>query len=526
MKKVLYLLLLAVLFPTAWISAQELVHDEQFQVSYDSLDCWLPIVVFNGLEHGALYYWEGTNDDIGLCFRRLAIDGKPVGPQKKVVDVSDNVDKRGRYVPTYVRAGLWDGEAYVFLASSPVIYKYYLMRVSAKGELLKLRVFKPGGLMEIPYDIEHINDMFVIGDRLFYFCTLPDSYYGLPKPFILQCDRNLVGPISLERLETGGKKVEYLLGVTHDTDKFVLLIGDDFAIDDPEFARIVLLHVDFSGKVIKKPVTVPYLNGLPVAGISPSDSEALGDVSYFAGPVYVGDGFAAVASNINYLFLLDPALWTKLPYTNNAFKMDENGAIIGGPFNLGSPDWPYWFTGGILSGNHASFVGAATFFIFSDVTYSFLIGKKGGHIGNVELGKTKEKHYVFEDETTLAYTGFATTFVYTGNKPIGFSIIISLPVTDKDLAIYSNQYTMPEFSKPAFFYFQAGTAEPVENHRLVMWSIVQGKNVTLKGPDFEMTNLPPVWSYLVDTKGQKTRLVLSFTTEDGKTKKKRLVIEP
>ena len=57
------------------------------------------------------------------------------------------------------------------------------MRISAKGKLLKLRTFKPGGLMEIPYDLEFINDMFVIGDRLFYFCTLPDLYYGLPKPY-------------------------------------------------------------------------------------------------------------------------------------------------------------------------------------------------------------------------------------------------------------------------------------------------------------------------------------------------------
>jgi len=282
-------------------------------------------------------------------------------------------------------------------------------------------------------------------------------------------------------------------------------------------------NVGFDGKLKKEAAAVSYLNGLQVEAVSPTAGADYVDLQSISGPVYAGDGYLAVAAIYPKMLNFHQPPSIRMPFINNSFRMDDDGYLISGPYNVGG-QYPYWFTRGILSGNHVSFMMETSWYSFPPGSYICSLGRKGGHMGNVDLTGTNYEHFATTSQTYLAYTGFATTVVYNG---YAVSLFFCPPkITDYNDAIYCNQISMPNRAKPGFFYFQAGTAEPMKDHRLVMWSIVKGSGVTLKGPDFEMTNLPPVWSYLVDTRGERTVLKLSFTTEDGKTNKKRLVIEP
>jgi hypothetical protein len=523
MRRALFFLVLCVVFSAA-VTAQELVYDAPYQVCYDGFYAGFARAVFNGRETGVFFYWEGIakQPDEGVFFRRLDEKGVPFGPQKAILLASDYRTGGSFYVQPI--DAVWDGEAYILAVVVENDYRevLYLLRISRSGEVLKKRAV---GHFDVgPYLIVDHN-LILLGDRVFLFYTAREWADGHRSEIrLLQIDKSLNGPTIDTQLPAGDLRYPVITGVGHDEDKFLVIIGDiatyDFGylLDTPDIRDVRFLQVDFNGNVVKQPYSAPCLSVGARADAAAPDKIFLGGVWNVTNPVYVGDGFVFIVSTEESSFFVDGGGSEKLPYTNQSVKIDADGNILSGPYNLGQGLGGFLQVAhGRLMGNHVAF---SVFHFDYDVATAVLLGKKAGHIGNVAYGifidYYASLHPVFND---FSYTGIGNTVVFLGYQPESTWFHLSNP------AIFSNQYTVP-FSKPGFFYFKAGTTEPVKNHRLVNWSIVGGRNVTLTGPDFELKDLPPVWSYMVDTKGQKTKLTLSFTTEDGKTLSRKLRIKP
>jgi hypothetical protein len=523
-KAVCFSVFLAVLSAAA-AGAQELVYDQPMQVSYDFLQdnsfYAIPAIVFNGTDHGVFFNWKGKNDyEQGVHFRRLDADAKPIGPQKKLYGFPLRYNR-------FITA-VWDGEAYVaaFYEHQGKTLTLHLLRVSRTGVVLKHKTAAQygaglwGGMFGPPYLWS--NSMFTLGDQVFLFFDYYDAG-SICKVNLLRIDHNLDGDPVINELPTGDFKYPCLIGAALDTDKFLVLIGElnRYAIATSQvLADACLLHVDLGGEVIKQPFAAPAVSNIMSEGVLPADKALMAPAYEVGTPVYVGDGYVMAVSN----YVWDnPNTTANMAYINNSFRMDDEGNLLNGPFNLGGG--PYGMSGlesGRLAGNHVAYPAK---YYFGRDDFMILLGRKGGHIGNVDY----VSFWLYYESPYLsdhAYTGTANTILinaYKKNVNDGPSAALNGLVT---AAYFSNQYTMPPFTKPGFFYFKAGTAEPVKDHRLVMWSVVGGRNVTLTGPDFELEDLPPVWHYLVDTKGQKTKLTLSFTTPDGKTLTRKLRIKP
>jgi hypothetical protein len=524
MKKVIYFSVFLAALSAAAAGAQELVYDPPLQVGYDFINYYsfypTPTVVFNGTDHGVFFYWKGKADyEQGVHFRRLDADAKPIGPQKQLYGFP--VERN------YFITAVWDGEAYIvaFYEFQQKTMTLHLLRVSRTGAVLKHKTAAQYGagywsFLGDPYMWS--NSMFTIGDQVFLFFDYFDGG-NIFKVNLLRIDRMLAGEPVINELPVDDFKRPFFVGAALDTDKFLVLIGEINEYYGPTnqyLDDVRLLHVDLGGKVIRQPFAAPAISDIMNKSVLPADKALMAPAWEVGKPVYVGDGYVTAVSNYLWEF---PDTSENMAFVNNSFKMDDEGNLLNGPFNLGGA--PYGMEGivnGRLAGNHVAY---ATRYYGGTENYMILLGGKGGHIGNVSYtsyGYYHDNPYL----TDHAYTGTANTIVFMAHKE---NVDVSLSPTYVGYvtaAFYSNQYTMPPFTKPGFFYFKAGTAEPVKNQRLVIWSVVGGRNVTLTGPDFELKDLPPVWHYLVDTKGQMTKLTLSFTTPDGKTLSRKLRIKP
>jgi hypothetical protein len=529
------LILIIVLFSVV-VSAQEFINPEPVQISYDAVTITCPAVVYNGRDYAAFFSWKGKADyELGVHLRRLDEEGNPIGPQVMIEGLT------GEYLH-FLKAA-WDGEAYILAYSElnlpggvdapNAIWRrggpawINVLRVSPDGKLLKKR--------KVPLNVYALfirsSQLFVVGDKVFLFFNYFDDL-GKWATYALIGDRNLGKRPSLEELPVDDfGSFPNFSGACLDTDKFLLL----FELQGPMFEswelyRCLLLQVDFKGGVIKPAYDLP-LSQLDQGMASSADFLYPG-IQWLSNPVFVGDGFVLAISG--KLRITNPTYQesgASLPYTYQSFKIDEDGNLLNGPFNLGFPTQSFLRSDNAkLAGNHAAF--------FSDVGHGiwlFLLGRKGGHIGVLPVEETFSGQIRIGNEEISAdhaYSGVDNLIIWQMKE-----LLRNIPAKKDGVAptltlwtgadrVMSNKYSMPDFTKPGFFYFKAGTAEPVKDHRLVMWSVVGGRNVTLTGPDFELEDLPPVWHYLVDTKGQMTKLTLSFTTEDGKTLSRKLRIKP
>jgi hypothetical protein len=521
---------------SAVVSAQEFINPEPVQISYDAVATDSPTVVYNGRDYAVFFSWKGKADyELGVHMRRLDEEGNPIGPQVKIEGIESEY--------LHFLKAAWDGEAYILaysesyvpiLISAPnAIWRkggptwINVLRVSPEGKLLKKR--------KVPLNVYALfmrsSQLFVIGDKVFLFFNYYDD---LDKwgTFELIGDRNLGKRPSLERLPVDDLgSFPNFLGAGLEADKFLLLFALEKSLFDYwEIYKTFLLQVDFNGEVIKPPYDLP-LSQLGAGVETPPGATLIGPgIQWLSNPVFVGDGFVLAVSSFS-MQLAPEESGASLPYNFQSFKIDEDGNLLSGPFNLGFPAHP--FPGSYnakLVGNHVA--------LFSDAGFGislFLLGRKGGHIGTLPVDEE------FFGLLRIGYEEIGADHAYSGvdnlivwekwlfplngvKEEKGVAPTSTIP-TGPD-RVMSNKYSMPDFTKPGFFYFKAGTAEPVEDHRLVIWSVVGGRNVTLTGPDFELEDLPPVWHYLVDTKGQKTKLTLSFTTEDGQTKSRKLIIKP
>jgi hypothetical protein len=515
----------------AWAVGQELVYDQPVQICYDAVSTSRASVTFNGIDHGAFFYWEGKDGfEAGLHFRRLDVNGLPVGPQRKLLAADEAhpewLTENWPHAEFIVSA--WDGGAYLVALSLDYPddrFDITLLRVSRFGKVLAKKYAATFPSM----DDLLANYMYVIGDKLYLFFEQEEEPIGpaFLTVNMMMANTSLQGPVEIIPLSTSAENLPYLLGATHDTDKFLVLVGQRDKGGAWRYKGVRLIQVGFSGRIIKGPYEIEFIadspgvaEAHPPKSVSLSNGAALG-IMGVGGPVFVGDGFLSAVSIGSYDSVPAAEASGDFPYINQSFKFDADGKHLSGPFNIGyGPGYYDDLCPARLAGNHAAVLVPDHFAQRGAV--AILLGRKGGHIGTLLYSYFPAKggwwgFFSPKYDGDQAYTGTANTLVFRGFRALD---------DYSPEVVFSNQYTMPPFTKPGFFYFKAGTAEPVKDHRLVMWSVVGGRNVALTGPDFELEDLPPVWSYLVDTKGRKTKLTLSFTTPDGKTLSRKLNIKP
>lgn len=480
--------------------AQELLYGQRDnQVSYDGAAS-RPGIAFNGKDLAAFYFWSGLEDaGAGLYMRRIGTDGKPFGPQRQILAMNLS----GKNVEA-----VWDGSAYlVFIARVQEDF-WHIVRVDPSGKMLGHRTVPVTKNRRVNYR----PLPFVVGDRVFFFFLELDPLYltfGFSdKTFLITVDRQLKEEPVLREL-TGGFPHPTLLGVALDPDKFLVYLGQySFDYSTRELKSSKLLHVDFKGKTIKSIQPAAFNTG----GSNPAVNLKPGDASFVAGPIYTGDGYRLIMTRNYY-----NGAGSSLPYNVNSLKIDDTGEIIQGFQNLGNAGaYMRLSTSPVLLGG---IVAVPTTEYFASDHQLMLIGKNGRHIKDVSI---HEIRHPAQFNVTM------NTLIYTGNGSVVATIgWVQRFSNNSGSAVFSNFLTDPPFVKPAIQYFQSSNGAPFgDTRKLVMWSASSCTNVTLTGPDFELTNLPPVFHTVVDTNGERTVLRLSITGTDGSTKTRRLIIEP
>lgn len=497
-KRTTVLLILAILAMLAGaLHGQELVYEQrEQQVSYDGAP-GTPAIAFNGVDYAAFYIWSGNEDkNIGLHMRRIDRDGVPFGPQRQVLPL----DIRDPFVFT-----VWDGSAYTVFISQFRNITWHIVRVDVKGNMLGHRK-----VFVTPNKYNHRRAFpFVLDDRVFFFFSTIDSPFigvGGGMSYMITADRELKEKPVLTKLPTGGLQKTTTLGVALDPDKFLVFLGQYSDGADQDLDEAALLHIDFEGKLKKTVQPAIFAQ----RGAEPAEQLQTFDLFDAVGPVFTGDGYIIIGAASN---LAAPN--SSYPYINSSAKIDDTGQIIDGPYNLGNGDFFLFLGKPLLLGRY---IGMPFNDLIAADTQIMLIGPRGRHITDITVHEHRFG-VIFPVGTDAVYSGSGCALLTLGLKDRN-----SLSL---NFALYSNIITDPPFVKPAIVYFQASSASPFgDTRRLVMWSVSSSTNVTLTGPDLELTNLPPVFHHVVDTNGERTRLTLSITGTDGKTKTKRLVIEP
>lgn len=492
-------IILMAAFAVSAIQAQELVYEQrENQVSYDG-NVSYAAVAFNGKDLAAFYYWTGISDEgSGLYMRRIGTDGKPFGPQRLILERELILGSGAESI-----AAVWDGSAYVVFASDNFgTVTWNILRVDVMGNRL--------GYRQVPVQPRGFHGPrifpFVVDGRIyFYFSSLKSYFAETGYPFLITADSELKEKPVLTRLSGGGPQQSTILGVALDPDKFVVYFGQRRYFAD-KILKEWIQHFGFDAKVKKTIKPSIFLPG----GSTPAEGLNSLDQIDVAGPVYMGDGYLMIGNR--HSLNRPPNSWV---YTNSSLKIDDTGQIIEGPYDLGN-EGNYVYMGiPELLGGYVGLPITDTGIADNQVMF---IGKRGKHIRDVSV------HEYSDDDFTA--TSVKTVYIGTGTATVAYGIISRFD-EDQNFRIYSNIITEPKFVKPAIVYFNGSSGKPFgDTRRLVMWSVAGATSVTLTGPDFELTNLPPVYHHVVDTKGERTRLRLTIVGTDGSRKTKRLVLEP
>lgn len=478
--------------------AQELKYGQrEVQVSYDGSPS-IPSIVFNGEDFAAFYVWSGKEDkDIGLHMRRIGTDGKPIGAQRLVMPLE---------IFDPLVTAVWDGSAYTVFLSKYIGVTWYIVRVDKTGKMLAYRKVP----VEQNRQLYRRAFPFVVGDRLFFFFSTTEDYFAAGgKPYMITADSKLKGKPVLTEVPAGWSQNAVVLGVALDPDKFLVYLGRYKRSFEYEIQEAALLHVGFDGELKRriKPALSGPGNSHPAAQLNTADAY---DAS---GPLYTGDGYLVFATRSPVFFFRAPA--NSFQYVNSSLKIDDTGKIIDGPYDLDHGNYQIYLDKPILLGRY---VGMAIDDWLDWDTQMMLTGLRGRHITDLSV----------HEATYTLYYPVAVDAVYSGAG----SAIVDLGLKQRlgifyDRAIYSNIITDPPFVKPSIVYFQASSSSPFgDTRRLIMWSAAGCTNVTLTGPGFEMTNLPPVFHTVVDTSGERTKLQLAIIGTDDSTKIRKIVIEP
>jgi hypothetical protein len=449
--------------------SQEVIYEQPFQINYDGPAYYTHegFVVFNGVEHGYVYSQEYAGDaDYEIYFRRLKADGTPTGPHKRIATIA------GFDRPLAIE---WDGSAYLIAGFNVTNEQVYLLRVSRDGELLRIKELDGKFWCWLPGPK---NDTFncylikVIGETMFFFFTDGRVEKGA-RALLVKGDKTLTGDLTVKTLPKENFKNAFILGVTYDTEGFLVLVGERDPSDE-EINDVRLIRIDYLGRVVGSPMTL--------------ESDIM-RATFLAGPVFYGKGYMIIAAK-NY------AGGAK----HRSLVIDFQGKTLYGPNDLGWAASHFIWRNPLWNGDQVS--------CFATGVEMFLVyfNKKGGFA-----------HDPIPFAGSLIYPWFSPTQALTGTAT---TVTFSASPGGAKSNVYSNQLSLPAgITKPKVVYFDAGAEYLGQNKRVLVWSAIGNNYLKIQGKGVKLKRLPPVGCALVTLKADKTKLTATANGPGGKAKK-------
>jgi hypothetical protein len=459
----------------AVLPAQQLVHPQSYQVSYDGMTVvYDGVVAFNGIDYAVFFSAQDSKEDhINPYFRRISSDGIPAGPLRRLLN-NPGTD--------WAMAAIWDGSAYIAAYANYDNEYVYFMRISKDGKVL-LKKNLSGNYRTWPPIAERSSTygqpfMAILGDEVFLCFTIGIDF-GERSVIFVKGPKSLNGEFDVSTLPVGSFSNATLCGMTFDTEGFLALVGE-MDPDHHDIERVQCVAIGYDGKAAAAPIQL---------------EEAIGTVDFITGPVFFGEGF-----------LITYTRWQGTYSTHNSLVIDRDGKTVNGPNKLGEAASILLWRSLIWNGSYLVSIGCdlqlypVTLYFFNYNGKFFANPFKGG----VEsAGSTP----------ALVFNGTRTTVVYTDE----------LPATHFPF-MFTNQFSIPSnITKPAIEFFDYG-ADYLGTKRVVVWSAIGCTNVRLVGKGVKLKNQAPVGLALVDTKGKKLQLKLKIKGPGGRASRKLVIV--